>query len=84
MAFADAAVGPLSSPALLRTIDVPEQTADTVAVVVTDSGFLADSVFAIRYTLAISPDLRRVDRTDWAQRCQPNRGQRTFEPELCS
>lgn len=83
VAFADAAAGPVPTPAQLRTVTVVEQDAETITVEIVDSGFLDDSVFARRLTMTIASDLRSVERIDWAQRCQPDRGHQTFEAELC-
>ena len=83
IAFADAVLGPVWSPIELRTITVVEQGADTTTVVVTNSNFPDDSVFAARYTIEVRSDLRRVEQIAWANRCQPNRGHQTFEAALC-
>ena len=83
VASAHAAAGPLFSPAELRTITIVERRADATKVVVTDSGFLDDSVFATQLTMTIASDLRRVDQIEWANRCQPERGHQTFENERC-
>jgi hypothetical protein len=83
IAFADAVLGPVWSPIELRTISVVEQGADTTTVVVTNSNFPDDSVFAARYTIEVRSDLRRVEQISWQNRCQPNRGHQTFEADLC-
>ena len=83
IAFADAVAGPVWSPIELRTISVVEQGADTTTVVVTNSNFPDDSVFADRLTITVRSDLRSVEQIAWANRCQPNRGHQTFEADLC-
>lgn len=84
IAFANAAAGPLSSPAELRTVTLVEQDSDRSTVTVTDERFLDDSVYATRLTLTIATNLQRVDAIEWANSCQPRRGHQTFEAAYCT
>lgn len=84
VAFASAAVGPLSSPAELRTIAHLADDTGRAIVAVTDERFLDGSVYATRLTLTISNDQRSVETVEWANSCQPGRGHQNFQVAYCT
>jgi hypothetical protein len=59
---------------------------DERTVVVTEDELPDDSVRAVRYTLRFEradEETWRLAEAQWAQRCQPDRGQQDFAPEPC-
>jgi hypothetical protein len=84
VAFADAVVGPAALNEV-RSIRVVADDPTGVSVEVVTSNFFDDSVFASRQQLELTRlggDLRLTAGTA-SQVCQPDRGQQTFEAELC-
>lgn len=85
--FADALVGPPSSPAELRTVRVTDTEDGATLVEVTTEGHLDDSVFGTRIVAHVRPAAApglRADRIDWTNTCQPGRGHQNYASELCT
>jgi hypothetical protein len=70
----------------LRTIELVQQSEFEFHVTVTTSNHFDDSVFATRFAFTLSRDDAgrfRFVSGQWAQTCQPGRGQQDFSAELC-
>ncbi|PIQ27576.1 hypothetical protein COW36_16425 [bacterium (Candidatus Blackallbacteria) CG17_big_fil_post_rev_8_21_14_2_50_48_46] len=64
---------------------MPEKPA-LVRVVITDQGFLDDSIQSSRYRIYLeymSPGFWYVTRAEEAWRCQPNRGHQNYSTQAC-
>jgi hypothetical protein len=69
-----------------RTIELVQQAEYEFRVTVTTSNHFDDSVFATRFAFTLNRDDAgqfRFVSGQWAQTCQPRRGQQDFSAELC-
>jgi len=84
VAFAAAAIGMPTSPAVLVTIDYIRSNDTAHTVVATNERLLDDSVYGVQWTFTIQRDLTAVDAIKWANSCQPQRGHQDYQTALCT
>lgn len=84
--LANAIAGDLDSPAERRSIEIVRAADLGAEVRVTTEGYLDDSVRGTQLVvhLTATDGSYRVDRIDWANTCQQNRGHQDYRAEYCT